>query len=368
MQDETATDKQQSWFIGLMSGTSMDGVDAALIRTDGETVVGFGGSLTLPYDEAFKERLRAVLGLTKPSSVIDAVEQDLTGFHIEAVNRLLEREGMTAADIRGIGFHGHTIAHDPAIRFTWQIGDGERLARETGVDVVYDFRTNDVSAGGEGAPLVPVYHKALASQLAKPVVLFNIGGVANLTYIGRDGEVIAFDTGPGNALIDDFLLSRTGHAVDTDGETAAHGRVNAGILGRLMDNTFFDRQPPKSLDRGSLSGEPVQILSTEDGAATLTAFTVEAVARAKHHLPEEAPLWLACGGGRHNKTMMRRLRERLQADVTPVEDYGWDGDALEAQAFAFLAARSRRHLPITFPKTTGAPRPLTGGRLVKAGS
>lgn len=356
----------QGLYIGLMSGTSMDGVDAALIRTDGEAVTGFGGALTQPYDEKFRERLRAILGLTSPSDVITAVERDLTDFHIMAVKTLLAQEGLSAGDISAIGFHGHTISHDPAIGFTWQIGDGDRLARETGIDVVYDFRTTDVATGGEGAPLVPAYHAALAADLRKPVAFLNVGGVANVTYIGRDGEVIAFDTGPGNALIDDFLLERTGQGVDTDGDTAAHGRVNAGILGRLMDNAYFDRPPPKSLDRGSLSGKAAQLLSTADGAATLTAFTVEAVARAKHHLPEEAVQWLVCGGGRHNRTLMRRLRERLQADVTAVEDFGWDGDALEAQAFGFLAARSIRRLPITFPKTTGAPRPLTGGRLIKA--
>lgn len=361
-----ATSNDQHWFIGLMSGTSMDGVDAALIRTDGETVTEFGGCLTIPYDEAFRERLRAILGLTRGSDVISAVERDLTAFHCQAVRQLLAQENLAARDIQAIGFHGHTIAHDPAVRFTWQIGDGERLARETGIDVVYDFRTNDVAAGGEGAPLVPIFHKALADHLPKPVCFLNVGGVANVTFIGSDGELVAFDTGPGNALIDDFLLARTGHGVDLDGATAAHGRVNSGILGRLMDNAYFDRKPPKSLDRGSLSGEAVSLLSTEDGAATLTAFTVEAVYRGKYHLPEEVSQWLVCGGGRHNKTLMQRLRERLQADVVPVEDHGMDGDALEAQAFGFLAARTRRQLPITFPKTTGAPRPLTGGRLAKA--
>lgn len=367
MQDDNRPKFDHHWYIGLMSGTSMDGVDAALVRTDGEDITGFGARLTIPYDEAFRERLRAILGLMTPSDVVQAVEHDLTRFHIQAVKALLDKQGMTAADVRAIGFHGHTISHDPALGFTWQIGDGPMLARETGIDVVYDFRTTDVATGGEGAPLVPAFHAALARDMDKPVAFLNIGGVANLTFIGEDGEVLAFDTGPGNALIDDFLLERTGRNVDEGGETAAHGRVNAGILGRLMDNAYFDRAAPKSLDRGSLTGEPVKMLSTEDGAATLTAFTVEAVARAKHQLPTDVSQWLVCGGGRHNRTIMQKLRERLQADVVPVEDFNWDGDAFEAQAFGFLAARNLAGLPITYPKTTGAPKPLAGGRLVKAG-
>ena len=352
------------WALGLMSGTSLDGVDAALVRTDGVRVLEFGPFRTEPYEPAFRERLRAVLG---GKGDVAGVECDLTGIHTAAVKALLREAGGVKADL--IGFHGHTILHAPEAHRTWQIGDGALLARQTGIDVVHDFRSADVAAGGEGAPLAPVYHAALAGELERPLAVLNIGGVANVTWI--DGppaapELIAFDTGPGNALVDDWVHRRDGRLYDADGALAASGRVDADALARLLDHGYFGRRPPKSLDRDAFSTAPVAKLSGPDGAATLTAFTAHAVARAVAHFPAPPRRWLVTGGGRHNKTMMASLARVLPGTVEPVEAARWNGDGLEAQAFAYLAVRSLRGLPLSFPGTTGVGRPTAGGVLRRA--
>lgn len=349
--------------VGLMSGTSLDGVDAALIETDGARVTGFGPSLTLPYDRGFREALRGVLGATGP---VDDVERALTLRHVAAVRRLLERDDAGGGRIDLIGFHGHTIGHRPQDRYTRQIGDGSLLARELGVPVVCDLRSADVAAGGQGAPLVPVYHQALAAELERPLAVLNLGGVGNVTLL-RDGvPPLAFDTGPGNALIDDWALRHTGDAVDMGGELAAAGAVDEAVLARLLAHPYFDAPPPKSLDRDDfrILAAALEGMGVEDGAATLTAFTAASVARAVEWMDAQPRRWLVTGGGRHNPVLMEMLGRRLGVAVAPVEAVGWDGDALEAQAFAFLAVRSLRGLPLTFPTTTGCPRPLCGGRRV----
>ena len=352
------------WALGLMSGTSLDGVDAALVRTDGIRVLEFGPFRTESYDAAFRERLRATLG---GRGDVAGVERDLTEIHAAAVKALLREAGREKADI--IGFHGHTILHAPEARRTWQIGDGALLARQTGIDVVHDFRSADMAAGGEGAPLAPVYHAALASELERPLAVLNIGGVANVTWI--DGppsapNLLAFDTGPGNALVDDWVHRHDGRLYDADGAMAAAGRVDADALARLLDHDYFGRRPPKSLDRDAFSTAPVAKLSAPDGAATLTAFTAHAVARAVVHFPAPPRRWLVTGGGRHNKTLMAALAHVLPGAVEPVEAARWNGDGLEAQAFAYLAVRSLRGLPLSFPGTTGAGRPTAGGVLRRA--
>lgn len=352
------------WALGLMSGTSLDGVDAALVRTDGIRVLEFGPFRTEPYDAAFRERLRAVLG---GKGDVAGVERDLTEIHTAAVKALLREAGRKEADL--IGFHGHTILHAPEARRTWQIGDGALLARQTGIDVVHDFRSADVAAGGEGAPLAPVYHAALAAALERPLAVLNIGGVANVTWI--DGppsapDLIAFDTGPGNALVDDWVRRHDGRLYDADGALAAAGRVDTGALAQLLEHDYFGRRPPKSLDRDAFSTAPVAKLSVPDGAATLTAFTAHAVARAVAHFPAPPRRWLVTGGGRHNRTLMAALAQALPGTVAPVEAARWNGDGLEAQAFAYLAVRSLRGLPLSFPGTTGVERPMAGGVLRRA--
>lgn len=356
--------------IGLMSGTSLDGVDAAWIETDGERISRTGAALTLAYDEPLRARLRAVLDRapaildTPGDAEITALSDLLADRHAEAVAAICAREGR-AAEL--IGFHGQTILHDPARGRTWQIGNAARLAQASGCAVVHDFRTDDIAAGGQGAPLVPLYHAALVASLPAqgPVAVLNIGGVANLTYLDG-GTILAADTGPGNALLDDWALRHTGIPCDRDGALASAGRVDEPMLAALLSHPFFAAPAPKSLDRQSFAGalDRVGGLSPADGAATLVAFTAAAVAAMT--LPAPPARWLVCGGGRHNPALMAALRMRLPGRVEPVDGLGWDGDALEAQCFGFLAMRSLRGLPISLPGTTGVREPLTGGRLTPA--
>jgi anhydro-N-acetylmuramic acid kinase len=351
--------------LGLMSGTSLDGIDVAAIVTDGHRHVTTGPALTFPYSDAFREGLRAVLGGAGPAADITAVEGELTRQHAEAVEQFRARHPETPIDL--VGFHGHTILHRPAERRTWQIGDGALLARLTAIDVVADFRSADVAAGGEGAPLAPLYHAALAGNLPKPVAVLNLGGVGNVTWIGESAdEILAFDTGPGNALIDDWVRRHSGQAADFDGALARAGRVSAAHVARFLALPFFDRKPPKSLDRDDFQGCIPQDLSVADGAATLTEMTAAAALAGTRHFPSPVREWLVCGGGRHNPALMAALARLLGASVRPVEAVGWDGDALEAQAFAYLAVRSVRSLPLSLPSTTGAPSPVRGGRLFPA--
>ncbi len=339
--------------VGLMSGTSMDGVDAALLETDGEERARPLDFLSLPYSEAERDAIRAALGGRDPARA-QAAGEVVTEAHIRAAQALLAGSG---AAPKAIGFHGHTLDHRPAERFTLQVGDAARLARATGLPVVADFRSADVAAGGQGAPLAPVYHRARLAGEARPVAVLNIGGVANVTWIGRDGRMLAFDTGPGNALIDDWCRRHTGQPMDRDGRLAASGRVDEAALAALLDRPWFALPGPKSLDRLSFSSAPVERLSPADGAATLTAFTAAAVALAP--LPEAPRCWIVSGGGRLNPALMAAL----PGPAAPAEALGWNGDALEAEAFAYLAARRLKGLPASFPGTTGCPRPMPAGRL-----
>jgi anhydro-N-acetylmuramic acid kinase len=347
--------------IGLMSGTSLDGIDVAMVETDGRDRVIPGPALTLAYPNEFRERLRSVLGGIGP---VTEVEGELTRLHAEAVEHFLREHPGNAIDV--VGFHGHTILHRPAERRTWQIGDGSLLAALLGFDVVADFRSADVAAGGEGAPLAPLFHAALAASLSKPLAVLNIGGVANVTWIAERAEILAFDTGPGNALIDDWVRRHTGAAADLGGALARAGRPSVEHVQRLLARPFFDRPPPKSLDRDDFQGVVPSGLSLADGAATLTEMTAVAVAAATRHFPAQPRQWLVTGGGRHNPTLIEALRRCLEAAVRPVEDVGWNGDALEAQAFAYLAVRSLAGLPLSLPSTTGVPQPTCGGRLFEA--
>jgi anhydro-N-acetylmuramic acid kinase len=348
--------------VGLMSGTSMDGIDAALIESDGEGLARPRAFLSIPYESPFRSRLAAAVAAGEAET---ALGEELTRLHAGAVARLLGDAGVEGAEVALVGFHGHTVFHAPAERRTVQIGDGKLLARLTGIAVIGDFRSADVAAGGEGAPLAPVFHRAIAAPLKKPLAVLNIGGVANLTWIGAEGGLIAFDTGPGNALIDDWALRHTGRPVDIDGALARAGRVDERILAELLEDAYFERPPPKSLDRNHFAAAAARVarLGREDGAATLTEFTAGAVARSGRHLPKPPLRWIVTGGGRRNPALMAALARRLGVPVEPIESVGWDGDALEAQAFAYMAVRSAKGLPISFPETTGAPRPMTGGRL-----
>lgn len=357
--------------IGLMSGTSLDGVDAALIETNSEDHVrpiAFRGE---PYSDAARAQLAAATAVAltydrpRASPVIVAAADLIVRTHALAVRKLLYSASIDAQAIRVIGFHGQTVAHRPDQGWTWQIGDGAALAAATGINVVADFRGADVAAGGQGAPLLPVYHRALAADIDEPLVVLNLGGVANLTFIAGD-RLVAFDTGPANGLLDSWVEQKCGARYDAEGKLAAGGQVHDDVLAAMLDHPFFDKPAPKSLDRNDFTIQPVRGLSPGDGAATLTAFTAASVAAGFALLPERPERLVVVGGGRHNPTLLRMLGERTGLTSEPAERLGWNGDAVEAEGFAYMAVRHLTGLPISFPGTTGAPHPLTGGTFHQA--
>lgn len=366
---EDAARLEAVYALGLMSGTSLDGIDAALIQTDGEHELDFGPWLTVPYETSLRQALRRLVDGERGTAA--EVEKALTEAHAAAASSLMTEAGIGAEQIRVAGFHGHTVWHDPEHGITRQIGDGALLARRLAIDVVNDFRSADMAAGGQGAPLAPLYHQALARSskgaLAPPVVVLNLGGVANITWIGKDDTLSAFDTGPGCALIDDWLLSRTGAPFDREGALAARGRVDAAALAMLLRDPYFAAPPPKSLDRNAFESARLAALSDADGAATLVAFTAQTVALGLDSYRDKAQRLLVTGGGRHNRSLMAALAGRTQIPVEPVESLGWRGDALEAEAFAYLAVRSLNGAVLSFPETTGVSQPQRGGVLHRAG-
>ncbi|MDE2363097.1 MAG: anhydro-N-acetylmuramic acid kinase [Hyphomicrobiales bacterium] len=371
---ETKNQGRRFRAIGLMSGTSMDGVDVAMIETDGEKAIAFGATGFSPYDDADRALLRDALaeaagleGRDGRTGAVAAAEAMVTRRHAEAVEKFLADNGLAPSDVDLVGFHGQTVLHRPKQRLTIQIGDGQALATRLGIATAYDFRAADVAAGGEGAPIVPAFHRALveASGMPGPLALLNIGGVANVTYVNDGFDPIACDTGPGNALLDDLMLARTGQPMDRHGHTAARGKVDEIALAALLDDPYFALPPPKSLDRNAFSSRAVSHLALEDAAATLTAFTAASVDRLFVHLPRPPKSLIVCGGGARNPILVRELVNRLPCKVTTADVCGWSADAMEAQAFAYLAARSYLGLPYTFPTTTGVSRPMTGGNIAK---
>lgn len=363
--------EETRWSLGLMSGTSLDGIDAALIRTDGEHVYEFGAAQTLPYDEQMKAILSAAV---RGRGDLLLAEHVMTLKHADAVKALLDKANLSYKDVQVIGFHGQTVVHRPDEDMTWQMGDGALLAEKTKIDVVCDFRRRDIAAGGEGAPLVPLYHAALARHMALPIAVLNLGGIANVTWIGKSEragselmalDILAFDTGPGNVMLNEWAEAKTGVDYDAEGKLAFAGKVDQQALAHLLNDVYFAKHPPKSLDRNHFKADHMQHLSAEDGAATLAAFVVESVKLGLRYFPAAPKQWFITGGGRHNPAVMKGLKDAL-GNVYPVESLGWKGDALEAQAFAFLAVRALKKLPLSLPSTTGALRAVTGGALYRA--
>ncbi len=356
--------------IGLMTGTSLDGIDAALIKTDGEGYVENVGCVSLPYDPDLTAEIREYFGAKEDADgKIAKLETQLTLANADAVRELLFETGLNARDIDIIGFHGQTISHAPEDRFTWQLGDGDLLAQETAINVVNDFRQADIKAGGQGAPFLSLYHRAKLSTELRPAAVLNIGGVANVTWIGEtdsDDDILAFDTGPGNALLNDFMRKNAGADLDKDGKLAFEGSVHQDVLQDYMKDPYFTHKPPKSIDRNKWGLQPARHLSNPDGAATLAALTAFAVKKGQEHFPAPVKTWLVSGGGRKNPAIMKFLSTLLDAPVKPVEDIGWDGDMLEAEGFAWLAVRHLKGLPLSVPNTTGVPEPMPGGILHKA--
>ena len=358
--------------IGLMSGTSLDGIDVALLVTDGETVTSRGPAMTVGYDDTqrslLKQGLADAVGLTNRDArpgILAQIETHLTRWHFEAVQKFCKRFDVALDQIDVIGFHGQTVVHRPEIGLTVQLGNGAELARLCGVPVVYDMRANDMVHGGQGAPLVPVYHRAVVSALPeRPVAVVNIGGVANVTWVGADGSLVAFDTGPGNALLDDWMKRHTGTSRDEGGAMGLVGKVDEATVAQFLGDGFFEQALPKSLDRDTFASISLDGLSVADGAATLVAVTTRAIAVSASLMPEDPKSWVVCGGGRHNLAMMLGL-EKLLVNVRSAEKFELNGDAVEAEAWAFLAVRSLRGLPLTYPGTTGVREAVTGGVLVR---
>lgn len=347
--------------IGLMSGTSLDGIDLALVKTNGKDMTELVASQLFEYEESTREAIRSAFGARHKSDITDKAEALLTEAHIKAVQEFMtDRE----EQVDVIGFHGQTILHDPSQKFTWQIGDGAKLAETTGIDVVGDMRQADVKAGGQGAPLLPICHRAFANNLDKPIVILNLGGVGNITWLGKEcADILAFDTGPANALIDDLVKEKTGQRYDRDGKLAKAGTPHQEMIDDWLTHEYFKKPVPKSLDRDEWEVSRAYDLGLEDAVATLAEFTVQSILHSLKQLPDKPHGLYVAGGGRHNKYMMERLNAALEYEVEPVEVLGWDGDMLEAQGFAYLAVRSLLGLVITLPTTTGIKEPMTGGVL-----
>ena len=363
--------------LGLMSGTSMDGIDVALVETDGVTIRARGPSLAVDYDPGFRQKLAACLDAAtqmttrseRPGTMAE-VERELTERHARAVSAFFDRHGVDSASIDILGFHGQTVLHRPERALTVQIGDGSELAKLTGVPVVYDMRANDMLHGGQGAPLVPAYHVALAAGLPRdlepgfgPVVFVNIGGIANITLIAPGRPPVAFDCGPGNALLDQWVEQHAGIPYDDGGRISAEGSVDERVLSRYLAAPFFRRSGPKSLDRGDFSLDPLAGMELSDGAATLVRLTAISILKAAEHMPEAPRLWIVSGGGARNDAIMDAMREAAGegANIVTAFDAGFSGDMMEAEAWGFLAVRSVRKLSLSFPSTTGCMFSVTGG-------
>ncbi|TYR30896.1 anhydro-N-acetylmuramic acid kinase [Mesorhizobium microcysteis] len=360
--------------IGLMSGTSMDGIDLAVVTTDGEAEVQRGPGSFTAYEASFRRRIEAALDDARTIDKreerpgdLEELEREITLRHAEAVKKFLADHPQLRAEL--LGFHGQTVLHRPERGVTVQLGDGALLAKETGLPVVHDMRANDMAHGGQGAPLVPAYHAALAKSLPEalgefPVCFVNIGGISNVTFVPAAGDPVAFDSGPGNTLIDQWVSREGGVPFDADGMIASEGGVVASVVASYLESPFFGRAAPKSLDRNDFTLDRISGLELADGARTLAAVSAQAILAAATQMPEQPRLWIICGGGRRNPHIVGDLRAGAKgAQVILAEDAGLDGDAMEAEAWAYLAVRSVKGLPLTFPTTTGCREPVTGGVL-----
>ena len=366
------------WSVGLMTGTVLDGnIDVALLRTDGDTIEQFGAYTLAPYPQSIRDTLEDALAQARQwnfdgpePDIFAEAEEALTRAQSAAVLDLVKEAGLTPEDIGIIGFHGQSVLHrapQPGrIGATRQLGNGALMRELTGIKTAYDFRSADVRAGGQGAPLAALYHRALLRRIdatdGKTAVL-NLGGVANVTYWDGADTLIAFDTGPANAPINDFVKGLGLGDMDHNGAMALRGTVDEARLAQLLTHPYLSAPYPKSLDRFDFLSTMAEGLGAEDGAATLTAFTTGAVGKALDLLPQRPEKLIVCGGGRHNPAIMAMLQTRARVEAVPAETVGWRGDAVEAECFALLAVRVLRGMPISFPTTTGAPHPLTGGQL-----
>ena len=362
--------------IGLMSGTSCDGIDASIIKSDGENEVHFIGNYFLPYDEniklkivSLKEKINLIIDLEKNKLEINTLEKELTFLHAKIVNLIIEKHKVERSKVNLVGFHGHTILHNFKEKKTRQIGDARLLSQLIKLSVINNFRENDIKNGGQGAPFVPIFHKLLQKQLKlkTPLLFVNIGGISNVTYLGKDKELVSLDTGPGNLLIDKILQLKSHNKIqfDKDGKIAFAGNVNKNILNDYLNDPYFESPPPKSLDVNDFSLSPLRGLSLEDAVATLSELTSLTIVNVMNFFTTKPNEIILCGGGRKNKYIFKRIKKLSNISTKNINDYKIDGDFIESQAFAYLAIRSFLKKPISFPETTGVSKPLIGGSLIE---
>lgn len=347
-----------------MSGTAMDGIDVALIETDGYGHVKQLVFQSKMHDTDLRGQLKSCMNQTTYDPMI---EDQFTMAHLPIINEVINHAGLSYNDIDVIGFHGQTTHHDPDIGLTVQMGNGDLLAQETNIDVVYRLRHDDMKNGGQGAPLIPVYHQALSQQtdLDFPIVVLNLGGVGNITWLSHD-TMIAFDTGPANALIDDWVLRHTGQPYDNHGNIASSGTICHKTLDAFLSHPYFDKPYPKSLDRNDFPTIDHNAMSLADGTATLSAMTTHSVAKGIELCPQKPNAIYVTGGGRHNGFMMKEIERLTSVPTYSVDQLGWNGDTMEAEGFAYMAVRQLINEPISFPTTTGCKSPTVGGTLVRA--
>ncbi len=377
----TTSPKKTLRVLGFMTGTSLDAVDMAVIETDGHDILSFGpagemkldGETRAVIEDAIEDAFDWKRDEEEPDSFEDA-RMAVADAHLAAALGFMAVNGVKSSALDLVGVHGQTVLHEAPTPDlpgrTVQLIDAASVAEGLGVTTAFDFRSADVAAGGQGAPLAPVYHAALVRKagMEGPVAVLNLGGVGNITLIRADGELEAFDTGPANGMVDLLVQSRMKKRMDEGGRLAAAGAVDQAVLDAYLAHPYFEASGPKSLDRFDFSLDPVTQLSLEDAAATLTAFAAQAVALGVARCSEQPKEIVVCGGGRHNPVLLAAIRDRVGVPVSTAEDKGWRGDSIEAEAFAFLAARCRLGLPISFPGTTGVSAPMTGGRIVEPGA
>lgn len=361
--------------LGLMSGTSMDGIDLAILKTDGENIVETVAAMAVTYQQYQRERLGEIMKEAKnikqrddrPHSIKQG-EVEITQWHCEAIEKFMEKQKV---EVDVIGFHGQTVLHRPQESLTVQLGLGEVMAKRFNTDVIYDFRAKDMEMGGQGAPMACVYHRALCKNrdVELPAVIVNVGGIANATYIDENDELIAFDCGPGNCLIDQWMQRHTDKKFDDKGKEAKKGKIVMAVVEKILENSFFSSPPPKSADRTDFAPLLNEEISLADGARSLTYVTAMGIVNAQSHFPKNVKTWIVSGGGRHNEVLMADIKELVKtndAKIVKTEEMKIDGDMMEAEAFAYLAVRAQMGMPLSYPTTTGCRKPTSGGVIVKA--
>ena len=362
--------------IGLMSGTSTDGIDASIIKSDGEDILELLGDFFFPYElkirskiRELKEKIDKVSDLDTHTKEITILEKEITLLHSHVVNLLIKKLKINKFKIDLVGMHGHTIFHSFLDKETNQLGDGKLLSRLTGLNVVCDFRTNDIKNGGQGAPLVPIFHKLLQKKLKlkTPIIFVNIGGISNLTYINEFNEIISFDSGPGNFLIDKLLQLKSNSKIqfDKNGEIAFKGKIDKTILDSYLSDSYYESLPPKSLDVNDFNLSTVRGLSLENSITTLSELTAKTIVNSLNFFSSSPKQIILCGGGRKNKYIYERIEKLSNIATLSIDEFKMNGDFIESQAFAYLAIRSFLKKSISFPKTTGVSKPSTGGKLIE---